>query len=140
MEQHPDRFESRKFCCIQDKNIHFLDLPFYKTATAQKLPIGPKDVAAVRKLLKKVRPQMLFAAGDISDPHGTHQLCLKAVLAALEEYSTAENHRPDLWLYRGAWQERPPEYHAAEAFCSLACPALASHYIATEPGQLSIKT
>ncbi len=98
-----------KFCGIQDKNIHFLDLPFYKTATVQRFSIGPKDVAPVRELLEKVKPEMIFAAGDLSDPHGTHRLCLKAFLPALEEYSAAEDLCPDLWLYRGAWQEWLPE-------------------------------
>ena len=27
---------------------------------------------------------MVFAAGDLSDPHGTHRMCLEAALAALE--------------------------------------------------------
>jgi len=98
-----------KFCGIQDKNIHFLDLPFYNTATVQRFSIGPKDVAPVRELLEKVKPEMIFAAGDLSDPHGTHRLCLKAFLPALEEYSAAENLCPDVWLYRGAWQEWLPE-------------------------------
>ncbi len=98
-----------KFCGIQDENIHFLDLPFYNTATVQKLSIGVEDVAAVRDLLEKVKPEMIFAAGDLSDPHGTHRLCLKALFQAIKEYSAAKNNRPDLWLYRGAWEEWMPE-------------------------------
>ena len=45
---------------------------------------------------------MVFAAGDLSDPHGTHRMCLEAVERALERYS---GDAPWLWLYRGAWQE-----------------------------------
>lgn len=30
-------------------------------------------------------------------------------MIALEQYIKAGNPRPDLWLYRGAWQEWPPE-------------------------------
>lgn len=44
----------------------------------------------------------MFAAGDLSDPHGTHRMCLEAVTRALEAY---EGPPPQLWLYRGAWQE-----------------------------------
>ena len=54
--------------------------------------------------LEEVRPSIVFAAGDLSDPHGTHRLCLQAVEAALDRYAGPE---PQLWLYRGAWQEWP---------------------------------
>jgi hypothetical protein len=45
---------------------------------------------------------MVFVAGDLSDPHGTHRMCLEAVERALEEYS---GDPPEVWYYRGAWQE-----------------------------------
>jgi len=38
----------------------------------------------------------------MSDPHGTHRMCRAAVMAALEQYDAAP---PEVWLYRGAWQE-----------------------------------
>jgi glucosamine-6-phosphate deaminase len=79
----------------------FLDLPFYRTGEVRKDPIGPADVAIVRALLEELRPDLVFVAGDLSDPHGTHRMCKEAVdqaLAGLPE-------RPDVWLYRGAWQE-----------------------------------
>ena len=98
-----------KFCGIREENIHFLNLPFYNTGTVQKASIEPKDIEDVRKLLEKVRPQMIFAAGDMSDPHGTHRLCLDLFLQALEEYIVDGKLRPELWLYRGAWQEWLPE-------------------------------
>jgi hypothetical protein len=49
----------------------------------------------------------VFAAGDLSDPHGTHRTCLAAVLAALQQVSQ-EPWFGDcwVWLYRGAWQVR----------------------------------
>jgi glucosamine-6-phosphate deaminase len=57
-----------------------------------------------------VRPHQVYAAGDLSDPHGTHRVCLAAVLQALEQLKS----RPwvsecEVWLYRGAWQEWEPE-------------------------------
>ena len=52
-------------------------------------------------------PQQVYAAGDLSDPHGTHRQCLEAALLALEEYGAAGRPRPQVWLYRGAWQEWP---------------------------------
>ena len=80
----------------------FLNLPFYQTGKVRKNPITETDVEIVATLLEEVRPSMVFAAGDLSDPHGTHRMCLEAVERALERYSGAP---PWLWLYRGAWQE-----------------------------------
>jgi glucosamine-6-phosphate deaminase len=45
---------------------------------------------------------MLLVAGDLSDPHGTHRMCLKAIEQAIECYSGPP---PQTWYYRGAWQE-----------------------------------
>jgi glucosamine-6-phosphate deaminase len=61
----------------------------------------------VRALLEEVRPDLVFVAGDLSDPHGTHRLCKEAVERALEESVAAGLPRPEVWLYRGAWQEWP---------------------------------
>lgn len=88
-------------------NARFLNLPFYQTGRVRKDPIGPADVAIVRALLEEVRPDLVFAAGDLSDPHGTHRMCLAAVTAALDELHPDGAGRPELWLYRGAWQEWP---------------------------------
>jgi len=82
----------------------FLNLPFYRTGEVRKRPIGPEDVAIVRALLEEVRPDLVFVAGDLSDPHGTHRMCKAAVTQALAGYDGA---RPEVWLYRGAWQEWP---------------------------------
>jgi glucosamine-6-phosphate deaminase len=103
-----EALDAARYCGLRPQNVHFLDLPFYKTGKVQKLSLGDDDVARVRELLQQTRPQMVFAAGDLADPHGTHRLCLQAALAALDDYA-AQNPRPALWLYRGAWAEWPPE-------------------------------
>jgi glucosamine-6-phosphate deaminase len=90
---------------LEEHSARFLDLPFYQTGKVKKDPIGAADIAIVRQLLEEVRPDLVFVAGDLSDPHGTHRLCKEAVERALEEYSQAGGPRPELWLYRGAWQE-----------------------------------
>jgi glucosamine-6-phosphate deaminase len=82
----------------------FLNLPFYQTGQVRKNPVGPADVAIIRDLFEEVRPEVVYVAGDLSDPHGTHRQCKEAIQAALNEYS---GPRPELWLYRGAWQEWP---------------------------------
>jgi len=85
----------------------FLDLPFYQTGKVRKDPIGPADVAIVRRLLDETRPKLVFVAGDLSDPHGTHRVCKEAIGLALGQYVADGGPRPELWLYRGAWQEWP---------------------------------
>src|SRR2546422_589924 len=80
----------------------FLNLPFYRTGQVRKLPIGPEDVVIVRALLVETRPDLVFVAGDLSDPHGTHRMCRAAVAGALDQYDAAP---PEVWLDRGAWQE-----------------------------------
>jgi glucosamine-6-phosphate deaminase len=108
-------------------NARFLNLPFYQTGKVAKDPIGPADVKIVRDLLEQIKPDLIFVAGDLSDPHGTHRMCKEAIDEALAELrSAATGNResgtgaprgdtvpgsqlpvPEVWLYRGAWQEWP---------------------------------
>jgi glucosamine-6-phosphate deaminase len=90
---------------LEDHAARFLDLPFYQTGKVKKDPIGPEDVTVVRNLLEEIRPELVFVAGDLSDPHGTHRLCKEAVERALELHVQGGGKRPEVWLYRGAWQE-----------------------------------
>jgi glucosamine-6-phosphate deaminase len=80
----------------------FLNLPFYQTGKVRKDPIGPEDVRIVLELLEEHQPELVFVAGDFSDPHGTHRMCLESVQDALASYS---GPAPEIWYYRGAWQE-----------------------------------
>jgi glucosamine-6-phosphate deaminase len=88
---------------LSKTNARFLNMPFYQTGKVRKDPIGPADVTIVRELLEEVKPSLIFVAGDLSDPHGTHRMCKEAIDAALEE----TGDKPEVWLYRGAWQEWP---------------------------------
>jgi glucosamine-6-phosphate deaminase len=90
-------------------HARFLNLPFYQTGKVRKDPIGPADVAIVAALLRELKPEIVFVAGDLSDPHGTHRMCKEAIDAALSEVygGAGAPPRPEVWLYRGAWQEWP---------------------------------
>lgn len=92
---------------LHQKHARFLDMPFYKTGTVRKEPIGEEDVQIVLDLLEEKMPQHIFVAGDLSDPHGTHRMCYFAIQEALERFRTKhpEEDHPLVWLYRGAWQE-----------------------------------
>ena len=101
--------EARSACRylgIPENRVHFLNMPFYETGTIKKNPIGPEDITIIADLLKRVQPQQIFAAGDLSDPHGTHRVCFTAILETLKQLKN-EEWLSDcrLWLYRGAWQE-----------------------------------
>jgi len=87
---------------MKREQARFLNLPFYQTGQVRKDPIGPDDVRIVLELLEEQRPELIFVAGDLSDPHGTHRMCLEAVQGALAKYS---GQPPEIWYYRGAWQE-----------------------------------
>ncbi len=87
---------------MKREQARFLNLPFYQTGKVRKDPIGPGDVRKVLDLLEEQRPELVFVAGDLSDPHGTHRMCLEAVQEALTQYSGPS---PEMWYYRGAWQE-----------------------------------
>lgn len=98
-----------RYSGVHPDRIHFLDLPFYETGRVRKNPIGPEDVAITAKLLDEVKPHQIYAAGDLSDPHGTHRVCLAGVFAALKELAGRDWARDcETWLYRGAWQEWAP--------------------------------
>lgn len=96
-----------RYMGLDTSHIHFLNLPFYETGTIKKGDLSQRDVEIVKKLLLEIRPQEMFVAGDLADPHGTHKVCLDAVLAAIDEL---KDHEPWLrecrvWMYRGAWME-----------------------------------
>ncbi len=95
-----------RYSGIKDDHIHFLDLPFYETGRVKKKPIGEQDIKIMTDLLQKIKPHQIYAAGDLSDPHGTHRVCLQALFRALERLKDeAWLKECYVWLYRGAWQE-----------------------------------
>ena len=62
----------------------------------------------IRELIERIDPADIYVAGDLSDPHGTHRVCAEAIFRALAEMEKTRGSRPEVWLYRGAWQEWPP--------------------------------
>ena len=96
----------RSFGLDPDKNAHFLNLPFYETGGIKKGELSERDIEIVVELLREIKPHQIYAAGDLADPHGTHRVCMEAVLGALEVVKEDEWMKDcHLWLYRGAWME-----------------------------------
>ena len=95
-----------RFMGVRSKNVHFLNLPFYETGTIKKGDLGRPDVDIVKAVIEEVKPHQIYVAGDLADPHGTHKVCLDAVLAAVDEIKDDEWMQDcRIWMYRGAWME-----------------------------------
>lgn len=101
-----ESFAATRYIGLPNKNIHFLDMPFYETGHIKKKPISEQDIALVVGVIEKIKPHQVFAAGDLADPHGTHEVCLNAIFTAMKQLKS-KSYMDDcwLWLYRGAWHE-----------------------------------
>ena len=96
----------RSFGLNPDTHAHFLNLPFYESGGIRKSPFTQEDIDIVANLLREVKPHQIYAAGDLSDPHGTHRTCIEIVLEAIDVVKDDEWFKEcHLWLYRGAWME-----------------------------------
>ena len=96
----------RSFGLDDQKNAHFLNLPFYETGGIKKGERTQKDIDIIIELLNEVKPHQIYLAGDLADPHGTHRVCTESVLEALTQLKGVEWLEDcHVWLYRGAWME-----------------------------------
>lgn len=97
-----------RVCGVNEEKGHFMNLPFYETGVVKKNPHTSADVDLTYELLDKIKPQKIFAAGDLTDPHGTHRVCLQILFDTLDQLkkdNKAWVKNCEIWLYRGAWQE-----------------------------------
>ena len=102
------RGADRSFGLNDNTNVHFLDLPFYESGGVKKMPRTQADLDIIKDLLKRLRPDQVFMAGDLADPHGTHRVCTEAALEAIEQLKEEGEtwlENTHVWLYRGAWME-----------------------------------
>ncbi|NNF35155.1 MAG: glucosamine-6-phosphate deaminase [Saprospiraceae bacterium] len=97
-----------RYVGIEDDHMHFLNLPFYETGKIKKNPVSEEDLRITVDFIKKIKPHQIYAAGDLTDPHGTHRVCLELIYQALDQLKDEEFMKDCwVWLYRGAWQEWP---------------------------------
>ncbi|SEK93929.1 glucosamine-6-phosphate deaminase [Aquimarina amphilecti] len=101
-----ESYGATRYLGLPDHKVHFLNLPFYETGRAKKNPIDTPDINIVKDIITHIKPHQIYAAGDLADPHGTHKLCLDAILETISIIKH-EKFMNDcwLWLYRGAWHE-----------------------------------
>lgn len=97
-----------RYVGLKEGQWHFQNLPFYETGTVEKKPMSEEDVVLTVDLLRKIKPQQVYCAGDFADPHGTHLVCFNVVLESLRRIKAEGDEWINdcwLWLYKGAWQE-----------------------------------
>jgi len=101
-----ESYGATRYLGLEDKNVHFLNMPFYETGTVRKKNLSDADVKCVVDLIAEIKPHQIYAAGDLADPHGTHKVCLDAVFMAIDNLKP-KSFMDDcwVWLYRGAWHE-----------------------------------
>jgi glucosamine-6-phosphate deaminase len=95
-----------RYVGVQKENIHFLEMPFYETGMIQKKPLSEEDYKIVADLIDEIQPHQIYSAGDLADPHGTHKVCLDAIVEAVNRLKHREYMvNCWIWLYKGAWAE-----------------------------------
>jgi len=95
-----------RYLNVPNENVHFLNLPFYETGGIKKNPLGEEDTQIMCEIIEEIQPHQIYAAGDLSDPHGTHRVCLNVLFETLKILKS-KPFMDDcwVWLYKGAWQE-----------------------------------
>ena len=108
----------------------FLNLPFYQTGKVQKDPIGPgrrRDRA--RRCSRRSSPTS-SSSPAISPIRTAPTGCARRRSTARSPSTCGRRPRPEVWLYRGAWQEWP----VTEA--TWLVPLVAGGAAAQDPGDL----
>ncbi|MCQ2180767.1 MAG: PIG-L family deacetylase [Bacteroidales bacterium] len=93
---------------LDSSHVHFLNLPFYESGGIEKLPRSQTDVDIIKKIMSDLKPDQIYMAGDLADPHGTHRVCTECAMEALsqlKEEGAEWTRNCVVWLYRGAWME-----------------------------------
>jgi glucosamine-6-phosphate deaminase len=95
-----------RYLGVPDKNVHFLNLPFYETGTIKKGNLSQDDINIMIHLIDKIKPHQVYAAGDLADPHGTQKVCQDFLFISIKEIKFKKYMKDCwVWLYRGAWHE-----------------------------------
>ena len=90
----------------QKNRCIILEMPFYETGLVEKKPLSEPDFTIIEQLIRTIQPHQVYAAGDLADPHGTHKVCLDAIIEAVQRLKKEDFMRDCwVWLYKGAWAE-----------------------------------
>ncbi len=97
---------SCRFLNIPNNQVVFLRMPFYETGTIKKASLTETDIDLITAFMRKVEPHQIYAAGDLTDPHGTHRKCFDGIVRALQTVKDDQwMNDCRIWLYHGTWKE-----------------------------------
>ena len=97
---------SCNFLGIDEEHIRFLNMPFYETGTIKKASLKEEDINIVVEAMRYVQPHQIYAAGDLTDPHGTHRKSFDSIQRALNIVKKDQWIKEcRVWLYHGTWEE-----------------------------------
>jgi glucosamine-6-phosphate deaminase len=84
----------------------FWRLPFYEQNRDGKRELFERaDVEIALQSLRETQPDIVMLTGEMSDPHGTHEICAQVFENAAREYLNGGGKPFVRWNYRGAWEE-----------------------------------
>tara|TARA_R110002096_G_scaffold161339_2_gene327858 strand:- start:632 stop:2494 length:1863 start_codon:yes stop_codon:yes gene_type:complete len=89
--------DSARALGMDESELQFLDLPFYENGRYRQFYISEGDRTAVKALLEKLQPNLIFIAGSVADPMSPQGLAYQLVRGALAEVEVPTDH---LWSFR----------------------------------------
>lgn len=97
-----ESLESARLLNLPLENVHFLNLPFYETASSKKNNPTETDQKIISELIKEIQPHQIFAAGDLADLHSTQRICWEILLTSIKGLKS-ESFMNDcwVWLFKG---------------------------------------
>lgn len=98
--------DANQACGVMEKQLRFLDLPFYEKGRYRQFRMADADVKAMAEVLDEIKPHQIFATGQGADPSSLQAICFEALKQALKRFEK-EAWLKDcwIWLYRG--KEKP---------------------------------
>jgi glucosamine-6-phosphate deaminase len=98
--------EASDACRKMGARPQFWRLPFYEQNRDGKRELFERaDVEIALQSLRETQPDIVMLTGEMSDPHGTHEICAQVFENAAREYLNGGGKPFVRWNYRGAWEE-----------------------------------
>ncbi|BCM92721.1 glucosamine-6-phosphate deaminase 1 [Abditibacteriota bacterium] len=82
----------------------FLNLPFYGDGANRRAP-NQADWNIMHEALQRVKPDVVMLTGELSDPHGTHEVCEQVFERVAQPLEASGDLNFERWLYRGSYLE-----------------------------------
>ncbi len=98
--------DAGRVCGLQKERMSFAELPFYEKGRYRRFHLSDADTASMRELLEDIKPDSVFATGDVSDPSSPQGLSFVAFREAWRQINGTDgcSDTCNVWLYRGRGQ------------------------------------